>query len=116
MSEYCKTCGTRISEDDIDQCHACASRKSELAPVDWFSAVFGVLITYAGADAEMHHNFVMMHTEDSPCDEYRFQGLLGFGGKYRRKTNTVDCYPEDLNLERKKLIDQTNTQLKALNS
>jgi DNA-binding XRE family transcriptional regulator len=33
MSEYCKTCGTHISEDDSDQCAACAAPKSELAPV-----------------------------------------------------------------------------------
>ncbi len=54
------------------------------------------------------------HTRTPPCDEFRFQGRLGFGGKYRRKTNTVDCYPEDETPGRLVLIAETNAALSEL--
>ena len=49
--------------------------------------------------------------------EWRFQGLLGFGGKVRSdesKLFWVDCYPEDATEERKAIVERANAALKAL--
>ena len=53
------------------------------------------------------------------CDEYRFIGALGFGGKFRNNGNHantphVDCYPEDLTAERREMIDRANRRLAEL--
>lgn len=53
------------------------------------------------------------------CNEYRFCGALGFGGKFRNNGNNdntpyVDCYQEDETPERRKMIERANTRLAAL--
>lgn len=77
-----------------------------------YSAIFHLLETIGGAPASLHDDFVFHHARASDkADEYRFQGKLGFGGKFRRKTNTVDCYKEDENPARLAIIEQLNTIL-----
>jgi len=39
--------------------------------------------------------FIVEFTSKEPCTEWRFQGSLGFGGKFRYPRMSVDCYPED---------------------
>jgi hypothetical protein len=53
------------------------------------------------------------------CQEYRFCGRLGFGGKFRNNGNQnntpyVDCYPEHVTKERLAMIDRANKRLSEL--
>ncbi len=72
--------------------------------------VFDVLVKYAGARESLRDDFVHNH----PCQEYRFQGNLGFGGKYYSRGNRVSCYQEDETPERAQIIKQTNHHLTLL--
>lgn len=76
--------------------------------------VYDVLVMYAGASAEPQTRDAFVQAISEGCTEFRFQGKLGFGGKYRPKTNTVDCYPEDLNQLREYVIANTNSALRML--
>lgn len=63
------------------------------------------------------YSFVYHVTRD--CMEYRLNGSLGFGGKFRNngnRSNTphVDCYPEDETPERLARIEAVNKRLDAL--
>jgi hypothetical protein len=76
--------------------------------------VYDILVQLGGAAPDMRDSFVYQHNDERAeliCDEWRFQGRLGFGGKYRRKQNTVDYYREDETTERKKLAKQINSTL-----
>lgn len=79
------------------------------------NAVYDVLVREAGAfgHPDDKASFVYAHTAMRLTRhyEYRFMGALGFGGKYRSETNTVDCYPEDLTPERAEIITRTNAAL-----
>jgi len=79
--------------------------------------IYDVLVQYAGANITEKDSFVDSHSnhrEYGECTEWRFCGNLGFGGKYRSYTNTVDCYNEDLNNKTKKIIVTTNDQLQLV--
>lgn len=80
-----------------------------------YRAIYQVLITYAGARADDMDSFLRAHdpTQQYPTNEYRFQGSLGFGGKYYRG-NRVACYPEDLTPEREATIAKVNSLLKDI--
>lgn len=59
------------------------------------------------------------HVCERDCREYRFQGDLGFGGKFRNNGNNnniphVDCYPEDETPSRRKMIERANGRLREL--
>ncbi len=43
--------------------------------------------------------------------EWRFQGKLGFGGKYYSGRNVVDCYTEDRDDKTTKIIEELNEKL-----
>ena len=66
--------------------------------VDDANAVWGVLVELAGAGEADRHAFVRYLTDDTAFPhEWRFCGLLGFGGKLH--TNhypavSVSCYRE----------------------
>lgn len=56
---------------------------------------------------------------DWVCHEYRFQGALGFGGKFRNNGNNanvpyVDCYREDETKARLAMIEAANKRLAVL--
>ena len=63
-------------------------------------------------------DFVRSHmVEDYPATEWRFQGRLGFGGKFYTRHDlhcSVGCYSEDETPERRKIITRANEQLEAL--
>lgn len=83
--------------------------------IEFYNRVFDLLVAIGGASESMREDFVYHHARsDEPCDEYRFQGHLGFGGKYRRKTNTVDCYSEDESAQRHEIIRRLNAELAKL--
>lgn len=82
---------------------------------------YDILIREAGARPVDRIAFVTHLSKERPATEYRFQGLLGFGGKFRLRASEavphrVDCYPEDLNPARRLIIDRTNQALAALDA
>ncbi len=87
---------------------------------DQANAVYDVLVEHVGAVADgnwWRENFVYVQTAEV-VSEYRFQGALGFGGKFRRSgwgdRWRVDCYEEDLTNERRQMIDRANEALAEL--
>ena len=84
--------------------------------IAYYEAVYSILVRFAGArESSMRQDFVFHHARSTvPCTEFRFIGSLGHGGKYRSRTNTVDCYTEDENPERLRMIEETNQALANL--
>jgi len=80
---------------------------------EFLNQVFTILVNLVGANEIYRNDFLHAHLYGN-CEEYRFQGKLGFGGKYRSKTNTIDCYSEDETKERKKIIKNINTELSKI--
>lgn len=76
--------------------------------------VYDVLVSIGGATESYRDSFIHHHTPPNSCDEWRFGGKLGFGGKYRSRYNTVDCYSEDETTERKNLIKKLNEALSLI--
>ena len=76
--------------------------------------VYDILVELGGAVENMRDSFVYAHMSKDVCTEWRFQGKLGFGGKYRSEYNTVDCYREDETKKRLKIIDKINNKLKEI--
>ena len=56
--------------------------------------------------------FVMRQTREH-IREWRFMGDLGFGGKFWNNNGRfyVNCYPEELNDEKQRMIDRANARL-----
>ena len=85
--------------------------------VEFYDRVFNLLVSIGGASEAIREDFVYHHARsDTPCDEYRFQGKLGFGGKYWRAGNRVTCYSEDENKGRLEIIRRLNEELSKLPS
>jgi hypothetical protein len=90
-----------------------------LLETQYFKEIYSVLIKFGGASSGLgeEESFVSSHTTKNnkkygPCTEWRFCGHFGFGGKYRRESNSVDYYIEDKNSEREDLEKQINIKLK----
>ena len=82
---------------------------------------YDLLIREAGAPSDDRTSFIIHLSKESPATEYRFQGALGFGGKFRAASGgdrapRVDCYPEDSNPERREIIDRTNRALEVFHA
>jgi len=80
------------------------------------SAVYDILMLHAGeVEEEWSRSDFVYHQSARYCAEYRFQGALGFGGKFRRdgKRLYVNCYAEDFNEERAKMIKAANKALEV---
>lgn len=84
--------------------------------MNW-NAVYDILQEECGATNYWRENFVYCLTHDS-VREYRFQGSLEFGGKFRQDLHRgrfwVDCYREDETPERLTMISRANERLKLL--
>ena len=77
--------------------------------------VYDLLVSIAGADEPFRVNFIYHHCKSKDgCDEWRFCGKLGFGGKYYSHLNRVDCYKEDATPETTKLIKEINNALSQI--
>lgn len=88
----------------------------ELMDISKANNVYDLLVSIGGASEHERSNFIYFHcTDKHGCDEWRFMGKLGCGGKYRRKTNTVDCYKEDETPLRIGLITKLNSELQKIN-
>jgi hypothetical protein len=81
------------------------------------NAVWDVLVQHAGASEDMRDMFVSTQQREVVA-EWRFQGSLGFGGKFRRSGWDdrwyVDCYKEDVTPARQAAIDACNQALAEL--
>ena len=81
---------------------------------DYYDKVYTVLVMHAGACESERDSFVESHSEEPPCNEWRFRGKLGMGGKYRRQSNSVDYYSEDDVTERREVVLITNQHLRNI--
>ncbi len=80
---------------------------------DLLRQIHSILVAKAGACELDCEQFIYAHMYDA-CTEWRFCGLLGFGGKFQSRTWMVDCYPEDETPERQNIVVETNAALAAL--
>lgn len=91
---------------------------------DQANAVYDVLVGICGAsDAKTRTDPYVgpradfeYHQTAGATDEYRFQGALGFGGKFWNCNGRwyVTCYREDETAQRRAMIEATNAALAAL--
>ena len=84
---------------------------------DFYGQCWDILVEHAGARPSDRDCFILNCLDDEhPLTEYRFCGLLGFGGKFWRCDGMVyvNCYPEDDNQKRTLIIDKTNKALAAI--
>lgn len=83
----------------------------------FFQGVYDILVQRAGASdrPDPKAQFVYSLTHDRHVTEYRFGGVLGFGGKFRpnRGAPYVDYYPEDRTPEGDAAVASTNEALTA---
>lgn len=85
----------------------------------FYGRVWDILVEHAGACTGPRERETFIHAFASPrTTEYRFQGLLGFGGKFRRNSGGVyvDCYPEDLNPTTQAILDKVNGLIAKIES
>lgn len=79
--------------------------------------VWTILVDRAGAGEAGREEFVFVQTRGR-CDEYRFIGGLGFGGKFWTSMHGprwyVTAYREDCTPERQRMIDDANAALAGL--
>ena len=81
--------------------------------------IYNLLVELAGAPKEgwTREQFVHWFGEDNDYSRaFRFQGSLGFGGKFRRNDGRfyVTCYSEDETAERMATIERTDEALSSL--
>jgi len=79
-------------------------------------AIYDILIEECRANPEEYDRWGFARSQAEGCSEWRFCGVLGFGGKFRVNPWKwyVDCYPEDETPERKAMISAANARLDAL--
>jgi hypothetical protein len=82
-------------------------------------AVAQILREDCGWFADDRDEWEFVHHVTKGCDEYRFIGALGFGGKFRNNGNRddtpyVDFYPEDATPERERRALRANKKLAEL--
>jgi len=86
--------------------------KEKLIPAEKAQKIYDLLVTIGGASENMRDSFMYHHCENEyGCGEWRFQGKLGFGGKYYSARNVVDCYTEDRNQGSISIINELNEKL-----
>ena len=79
--------------------------------------IYDLLTILAGASSGMKQDFVHSQRDSEYfVNEYRFQGSLGFGGKFwvTRNNMYVNCYPEDETDKILEIIEVVNRALKIL--
>jgi len=86
-----------------------------------YERCWDILVEHAGATSNPREKdyFVYLAYTDNKYDklrEYRFQGNLGFGGKFYRNDGKlyVTCYAEDLNPNRIEIINKVNKLLEEI--
>jgi len=88
---------------------------SKKLDIEKINEIYDILVHIGGAHEFEREGFIYSHCiSEHCCEEWRFCGKLGFGGKYRSLTNTVDCYIEDMNDERFAIINKINSELSLI--
>jgi len=89
--------------------------KFEFIHEEYGGRIYDILCECCGALDGNRRNFIFTHDWEG-CREYRFQGVLGFGGKFRNEPDLwfVSCYSEDATPERQAIIDLANEKLAKL--
>lgn len=75
---------------------------------------YDIIVEECGASDRDRDDFVDYMTDDTGFPkEFRFQGHLGFGGKFYKTPNRcyVSCYPEDQTPERQIMIARANRKI-----
>lgn len=96
----------------------------------FFGKAYDILVEHAGARPDPkagpsqyttggtpREDFILAFTQrEYPATEYRFQGALGFGGKFWRNEGRyyVTCFREDETVAIREAIKRTNAALAAL--
>lgn len=83
--------------------------------------IYDILVEI-GASERMRKCFILTHAWDDDQHEWRFEGKLGFGGKFwndwlylqDKPIWRVNCYSEDETPERLEIIEKTNEKLQKL--
>jgi len=94
-------------------------------PGDLATEIYNILVEYAGYyDCESNLSQFIYHQGENPskynefggCTEYRFQGKLGFGGKFWNCNSRfyVNGYSEDKGPKEEKIITEVNELLKPI--
>jgi hypothetical protein len=67
-------------------------------------------------DLRDKHSFMHYLATENSNHEWRFQGLLGFGGKFHNNCGRwwISCYPEDRTDKRDEMIRKANEEVKVL--
>ena len=83
----------------------------------FWKACWAILVQDCGVNPASEDQFLYDHL-NSTCDEWRFQGNMGFGGKFRREAIYpsgerlyITAYREDTTPERKARIQAVNQKL-----
>ena len=86
--------------------------EEKLIPLENAQKIYDLLVCIGGASESMRESFIYHHCEsEDGCGEWRFQGKLGFGGKYYSRMNKVDSYTEDRTQEVENIINELNDKL-----
>ena len=92
--------------------------RNDMTPQQIFNRIYDILCEHAGArDGDwQREGFVRLFAESAETTEWRFQGLLAFGGKFWRNDGRyyVTCYPEDETAARRDIVEKVNELLKEL--
>ena len=81
---------------------------------DFWNEVYDILVRHAGASDRPRNRDMFIWSQPTP--EFRFGGLLGFGGKFWVNNGKVyiSCYIENSDDEKRAIIEETNAALRAL--
>ena len=93
-------------------------RGNRIAP-DMAERIWRVLVEECGCRDDTNNRHSFMHylaTEHWAGHEWRFQGALGFGGKFHNNRGRwwVSCYPENRTPERDAMIRKANERINEL--
>lgn len=90
-----------------------------MTPAEVFAQAWDILVEHAGNrdDPANKETFIRYYLDDKfPGTEWRFQGDLGFGGKFWRDINhyRISYYSEDRTADRDAIVEKVNLLLKKL--
>lgn len=92
--------------------------RAEAMKPEYADKVWTILVEDIAAHEPDREQFVRWAAKVDSGNEWRFQGSLGFGGKFWKNAGRwyVNCYPEDLALypESQSVMDAANAKLEAL--
>ena len=88
-----------------------------LIPKEFAVKIYDILVKHCGApDTDLEKEaFIYNATEGNGIIEYRICYALGGGGKFWNNNDWyVNCYPEDSDERKEKIIEATNHELSLL--